>query len=339
MFEIYKNDCMWTGKVNEFRTAAYNTFSSVAGILDLSAQKLLSEMECDTVAADNLKSILRKAGIYAGEVFVSGKDKETSVHLSLDSCGGFGRCEGAVCGILESTFGMPFVRTGLRSCGKCHCSYVVKPSFSITTAVASAVKSRKKTSGDHALYALVDRHTYAMVLCDGMGSGEAAKEESKTAAKLLLELLCTGMKPEGAIGIINSMLLWAFSGSIAAIDLCLINLDDGTSTIYKCGGAGSFAKTGDDVVNISSPSLPAGSFANGDTEIFSVSSGSGSMLVMLSDGIISSGKCEWIRDMIDKYDGTEPEALAQMILKKAGERFPSGIPDDMTVLAAYILAV
>ena len=338
MFDIYKNDCMWTEKVNEFRTTAYSTFSAIAGILEISADKLLDGSECDGVAADNLKSRLRKEGILANNIFVSGKEDEMQIQIKLDSCGGFGRCEGAVCSILEDTFGRPFVRTGLRSCGECVCSYVVKPAFSITTAVASAVKTKKKVSGDHALYALLDRHTYALILCDGMGSGELAREESRTCARLLLRLLSHHIDPQTAINIINSMLLWAFSGSIAAIDLCLINLDDGSSQIYKCGGAGSYAKTKNTVTSIAAPTLPAGSFANGDTEIFSVDSERGSMVVMVSDGIISAenSRGSWIKEMIGQYDGTEPETLAQMILGHAKEISQSQPHDDLTVLAAYI---
>ena len=213
----------------------------------------------------------------------------------------------------------------------------MKPSFCVTTAIASAVKTKKKVSGDHAIYALLDRHTYAMILCDGMGSGEIAREESRTCARLLIELIAHNIKPESAINIINSMLLWAFSGSIAAVDLCLINLDDGSSVIYKCGGAGSFAKTKNVVTSISSPTLPAGSFTNSDTEIFNIPSEKGSMLVMVSDGVISaeSKHKPWILEMIDKYDGTEPEELTQLILSKAKE-ISANAEDDLTVMAAYI---
>lgn len=338
MFEIYKNDCMWTEKLSEFRTTAYSIFDGISGILGLGAKELSESIDCDSVAADNLKMLLRKEGISARDIFVSGKEDEMQVTLKLESCGGFGRCEKSVCSILEDALGKPFVRTGVRCCGECSFTYVVKPAFSITTAVASAVKAKRKVSGDHAMYALLDRHTYAMILCDGMGSGEIAREESRTASNLLLKLLCLKMKPETAINIINSMLLWTFSGSIAAIDLCIINLDDGSSKIYKCGGSGSYTKIKDSVEKISAPSLPAGAFATGDTEIFSVNSEKGSMVVMVSDGVTASenGKLSWIKEMIDEYDGTEPEALAQMILGKAKEISNSEPGDDLTVLAAYI---
>lgn len=338
MFEIYKNDCLWTEKLSEFRSTAYSIFDGISEVLGLESGELSEYIECDSVAADNLKAALKKEGILTKEVFVSGKENETQVMLKAESCGGFGRCEKLICKILESTLGRTFVRTGIRCCGECSFTYVVKPEFSVTTAVASAVKAKKKVSGDHAVYALLDRHTYAMILCDGMGSGEIAREESRTAANLLLKLLSIKMEPQTAINIINSMLLWTVAGSIAAIDLCIINLDDGSSKIYKCGGSGSYTKTKDTVQTIASPTIPAGAFVKGDTEIFSVDSERGSMLIMVSDGISASenGKIPWIKEMIDEYDGNEPEALAQMILGKAKEISNSEPNDDLTVLATYI---
>lgn len=338
MFEVYKNDCMWTGKINEFRAAVYTGFTGIADILGKSADALLRTADCDAAAADDLKSKFRKEGILTESIFVSGIKEETEVRIKLESCGGFGRCENAVCKVLESAFGMPFVRTGLRSCGQCSFTYVVKPSFSITTAVASAIKHNKKVSGDYALYALIDRHTYALILCDGMGSGEAARQESRTSARLLLRLMESGIDAQSAINIINSMLLCAFSGSVAAIDLCLISLDDGSAQLYKCGGSGSYAKTKDSVTHISSPTLPAGAFAGSETGCFSVPSERGSMLVMVSDGVSSSesSRIPWIKNMISDYDGTEPEALAQMILSHAKNLSGNQAADDLTILAAYI---
>ena len=338
MFEVYKNDCMWTQKIDECRGAVYSSFSGIADILAKSGNSLLNEAVCDSAAAEDVRLRLRKEGILTKEVFVSGSNENTSVRIKLESCGGFGRCENAVCKILEETFNQPFIRTGLRSCPDCRCTYVVKPSFSITTAVAGAIKANKKVSGDYVIYSLLDRHTYAIILCDGMGSGEVAREESRTSAGLLMRLLETGLEPQTAINLINAMLLCAFSGTLTALDLCLINLDDGTSRIYKCGGASTYTKTGTDVSHISAKTLPAGTFIIGDTEVFTIPSAKGSMVVLVSDGVASAekNKLPWIKNMISTYDGTEPEALASMILKKAKESFDSNPEDDLTVVAAYI---
>ncbi len=338
MFEIYKNDCVWTEKIAQLRGNTYSTFSAVSGILALCRENILKEGDCDSIVADNLRIRLRKEGIQTREVYVTGKDDDMEIHITLENCGGFGRCENAVYKVLEETLAKPFVRTGIRNCGECSSTYVVKPTFCVTTAVASAVKAKKKISGDHATFTLIDRHTYAMILCDGMGSGEIAREESKTCSNLLLSLLSHKVDVETAINIINSMLLWTFSGSVAAIDLCLINLDNGSSKIYKCGGVGSFAKIKNSVSSIESPTLPLGSFSSSDMEVFPVNSEKGSMLVMVSDGVISSEgeHNKWIAEIIDKYDGTEPNELSQMILSHAKEISKSSPEDDLTVMAAYI---
>lgn len=329
---------MWTEKIGQLRGNTYSTFSAVSVILGLCRDSILKEGECDSIMADNLRIKLRKEGIVAREVFVTGKDDDMEITINLENCGGFGRCENAVCKVLEETLSKPFVRTGVRNCGECSATYVVKPSFSVTTSVASAVKAKKRISGDHATFTLIDRHTYAMILCDGMGSGEIAREESKTCSNLLLSLLSHKVDVETAVNIINSMLLWTFSGSVAAIDLCLINLDNGSSKIYKCGGVGSYAKIKNAVSSISSPTLPLGSFSNSDMEVFSVDSEKGSMLVMVSDGVVSSdgGRNNWIAEIIGKYEGNEPHELSQMILSYAKEISDSSPNDDLTVMATYI---
>ncbi len=338
MFEVYKNDCLWTERLGEFQSAVYSGYNTVSAIFRKSADSLLSEGECDVAAADSVKINLRKDGILAENVFVSGTKEDTCVQIKLESCGGFGRCENAVCNVLEKTFNMPFVRTGLRSCDSCIHRYVVKPSFSITTAVAGAVKANRKVSGDYVIYALLDRHNYAIILCDGMGSGEIAREESRSSAKLLLRLLETGISPQDAINFINSMLLCSVTETVTAIDLCIISLDDGSSSIYKCGGATSFAKLGKSVTHVDSTGLPAGSFNKCDTDIFSVPSEKGSMVILISDGVIASESDSplWIKDVIEKYDGSEPEAVAQMILEKAKSSGSATVHDDLTVVAAYI---
>lgn len=338
MFEVYKNDCYWTEKISEFRGAVYDSFNGIAALLGKSADRLSSSPQYDYIASDDIRCRLKKEGIHTHSVYVSGEKEDTCVRIKLENCGGFGRCEGAVCKILESSLGMPFVRTGLRSCGECTHTYVVKPSFSITAAVAGAIKANKKVSGDYALYALVDRHTYALILCDGMGSGETAREESRCCARLLMRLLESGIDAQSAINIINSMLLCAFSGTLAAIDLCLINLDDASSRLYKCGGAVTYAKTPTQTLHISPLSLPAGSFVPGDTAVYTIDSARGSMVVLVSDGVSSSetSRLPWIKNMIESFDGTEPEALAHMILKRAKELSSSAPSDDLTVLAAHI---
>lgn len=335
MYEIYKNDSVWASKVQEVQASVYRSFDAMASLINETASRVLTADDCDTIASDDIYYRLKKEGISAKEVFVNGDGDNTKVYISLSECGGFGRCEGAVEKVLKNATGKNFVRTGLRHCGKCSFTYVVKPSFSISTAVAGAIKHSKKTSGDHAVYALIDRNTYALILCDGMGSGENARNESKLCSNLLMTLLESGLDVHNAISILNSMLISSFSDTLAAIDLCLINLNDGSTRVYKCGGADTYAKTDDNVVVVEGGTLPAGAIED-KCEFFTLPSKKGSMIVLVSDGIIAADKkSAWIKQMIESYDGTEPEPLAKQILEEA-KKINVKLKDDATVVASYI---
>ncbi len=336
MYEIYKNDCVWASKVGEVQSSVYQSFNAMSSLINQTAKKVLSANDCDTIASDDIFYRLKKEGIFAKEVFVNGDGDNTKIHITLSECGGFGRCEGAVEKVLKNATGKSFVRTGLRHCGKCSFTYVVKPSFSISTAVSGAIKHSKKTSGDHAVYALVDRDTYAIILCDGMGSGETARSESKLCANLLMTLLESGLDVQSAVSIINSMLISSFSDTLAAIDLCLINLNDGTTKVYKCGGADTYAKTDNKVETITAETLPVGATEN-KCEFFTLPSKKGSMIVLCSDGIVSANRKNsvWIKKIIESYEGTEPETLAKQILEEA-KKANAKLKDDATVVASYI---
>lgn len=338
MYEIYKTDCVWAGKIAELQSAVYDSFGGISRLMEISRGKLLSMPECDSVCADDIKFRLRREGIHAKSVFVSGSGDDTQIRVTLESCGGFGRCENTVRKVIGDACGKPFVKLGCRRCGECVCRYVVKPEFSISAAVASAIKTNRRVSGDYALYSLIDRTTYALILCDGMGSGESAREESRTCASMLMRMLETGMQPQDAMSMVNSMLLCASTGTLAAIDLCLISLTDGSSRLYKCGGASTYAKTDGSVTLIDSASLPAGALTSGDTGIFEISSKQGSMIVLVSDGVTSAEntRAPWIESVISEYNGSEPEPLARLILDRAKSSASKEIRDDITVVAAFI---
>lgn len=337
IYELYQNDCRWSRRTEEIQLAVYSSFSSVAELIRKNAAELCGKAECDCIMGEEVKCALRRNGIAASDVFVTGSGDDTVIKISPEECGGFGRCENAVCGVLEATLGRSFVRTGLRCCGECNHTYVVKPSFSVTAAVCGAVRANSAHSGDCAVYALLDRHTYAIILCDGMGSGDAAREESRLCASLLMRLLIVGLSPESALGMINSMLLCTSGGTLSAIDLCLISLDDGSSRLYKFGGADTYARVGGDVCRINARTVPVGAVVGEDGASFKIKSEKGDIIVLVSDGIASLEKNndDRINSVIKSYNGSEAHTLARLILdcaKKAG----ADSADDITVVAAYI---
>ena len=216
-----------------------------------------------------------------------------------------------------------------------------KPAYNTVSTVVRILEKKgyvdhKAYGKTHEYFPLVDRDTYAIILCDGMGSGETARSESKLCANLLMTLLESGLDVQNAVSIINSMLISSFSDTLAAIDLCLINLNDASTKVYKCGGADTYAKTDNKVETITAETLPAGATEN-KCEFFTLPSKKGSMIVLCSDGIVSADRKNslWIKNMIESFDGTQPEILAKQILEEA-KKANAKLKDDATVVASYI---
>ena len=67
-------------------------------------------------------------------------------------------------------------------------------------------------SGDaHLLRRLPDGRMLALI-CDGMGTGEAAREESERAARLIWRFLAAGVEPEAALKAANALLVRRWDG-------------------------------------------------------------------------------------------------------------------------------
>ncbi len=123
-------------------------------------------------------------------------------------------------------------------------------------------------------------------LSDGMGSGSQAAVDSKLTAKLFRRLIRLGMGCEGAVKLVNNIML-AKSGeeSFATLDIAKINLETGGVTLYKSGASATLIKYGDAVMMFSFPSNPVGIIPDMKLSRKECSFSEGDVLVMMSDGV------------------------------------------------------
>lgn len=131
-----------------------------------------------------------------------------------------------------------------------------------------SVKNKKgeKVSGDTGTWFRRDDGLLCMLLCDGMGSGEDAREESGLAVRLLQNFLKAGVEPEAAMQTVNSAL--ALKGEATkgctTIDLLTIELFTGLCSIYKFGAAPTYLRKKGEVSCVTGSALPAGIVAGDD---------------------------------------------------------------------------
>jgi stage II sporulation protein E len=206
-----------------------------------------------------------------------------------------------------------------------------------TVGISCMKRRGNPVSGDRGAYFKTDDGTLYVMLSDGMGAGEEAARSSATATKILERLLCSGVAPETAMHMLSDVMLLKNEDDTdcTAVDLICLNLFSGEMNMFKYGAAPSYLKRSGAVKRISGTSLAAGLGAPHDLpDRIKLEVGAGSVVVIVSDGVLSGGDDKWLADIITSFDGEYPKDLAREIVEAASKNeFPE---DDMTAIAIRV---
>ena len=208
----------------------------------------------------------------------------------------------------------------------------------IKTFVAKATKDGSPKSGDS--YSFAGRSDkYYTVLCDGIGSGEEAFNESNGTVDLLSRFLYTDFTEEQTLKTLNSLLMLKFDDErYVTFDLHVIDYGLKEVRLYKAGSPPSFIMSGGTVEKIEGRSLPMGILDNFEYNMFKRIIRKGDIIIMISDGIIDSVNLD-SKKSLEKYleiiKDQDPQVIANSILSYA-LRGQKEIMDDMTVLVTKI---
>lgn len=209
--------------------------------------------------------------------------------------------------------------------------------YKVTVAVSQEPKGGQEISGDTVIH-FKNGSRYFVILCDGMGSGRAAREISSLTARLFAEFFNSGIEKKSAVNMINSALaLNADRESFSSADILEIDLVTGVAEFLKIGSAQSFIKRGEDIEEISSSALPIGILENIEVTPQRYILSDKDMLLMVSDGVgeASSGvmKNDWIKKLF-RTAGLSDEELANRFLE--GARSRTVYSDDLTSVIVRI---
>lgn len=340
--EIYRIEKMWQGKMNEVYHASQSRLSAFSEILSAAHATLLQHYTFDRALADDIeRRLIASSKNFSAVTVMRDQDGDPTVILSLQGCEELSLFEKSTAEIISAACGRKMTRAGKRDCSDFTEKYVVKPSESVSFATQGKSCRKKGASGDSARWRLIDKSLYAAVLCDGMGTGEKAAMEARSAAETLLDLIESGVDGEAAVGIVNSLFIPYGEATFSATDLYLYNTAQKTVKIIKCGGVASFTKSGERVDALYSKSLPLGSVLKSGVETFTLPAKSGDITVMVSDGVLETTganalKDAWLIDELESFEGDNPRILADSIVQRALEKCQSEPKDDITVLAAII---
>lgn len=177
----------------------------------------------------------------------------------------------------------------------------------------------------------------AVLLSDGMGTGNSAALDSNMAVHLMEKLLSGGFSFESAVKFVNSsLIIKSTDESMATMDGLSVNLYTGEATFYKAGAAISFIRSDREVFVVEESSLPLGilrevSFAKESTVLCP-----GDIVLLVSDGI-TAGDCGWINDELLSWSTNNMEDLAGHIVQLAALRQDALTGDDLTAVAVKIV--
>ena len=192
-------------------------------------------------------------------------------------------------------------------------------------------KEGASVSGDSGCYFLTDAGVACLLLADGMGTGAAAAQDSRTLITSLERFLRAGIPVADALKAVSPALRLRSDGTrFTTLDALTLDLFTGRAESLKCGAAPSYLRMGGQWTVLRSKALPVG-LAEEDAlgEPMPLRLGHGDLCVLLSDGISDGMDDGWVRDTLLAHADDAPKTLAMQLVNGAAGR---GHDDDRTAL-------
>ncbi len=160
------------------------------------------------------------------------------------------------------------------------------PQWEAVAEFRQKTKRGNSVCGDR-VWQLRRENRYFLLLCDGMGTGEAAMEDGARAERLLSKLLAAGMAADDALETLNVTAILKEGAGECALDLVEADLSTGEAVLYKWGGAASYLMTAYGVKKVGTVSLPPGIGVGGthQPQQIRLSLRRGEALILTTDGI------------------------------------------------------
>lgn len=180
-------------------------------------------------------------------------------------------------------------------------------------------------NGDRCIHFPGTQGRYYVILCDGMGTGMGALQESRQATGILKGLLQAGFPAEYALQSLNSLCALRDRAGAVTVDLAEIRLDSGKTVLYKWGSAPSCLVSQGGAERIGAVGPPPGIWLEQPSEtVHAITLRRDQILVLVSDGFATD---EVLRCCTDSV-GQPPERLGPRLM----EGLHSGRGDDATAV-------
>ena len=212
--------------------------------------------------------------------------------------------------------------------------------YQLLYGAARVPKQGERCSGDNYTFCESPGSQAMISLCDGMGCGEPACEESGQVVELTENRLEAGFGPRAAFKLVNAVLLLAGTEQHpAALDMSCVDLYTGVLDVMKLGAAPTFVLGQEGAEVLEAGQVPAGILSEAEPVMLSRKLWDGDHIIMVTDGVLDAlpgeDKEQAMCQFLESLDFMPPQEMAERILEFALSFVP-GARDDMTVLTAGI---
>ena len=138
-----------------------------------------------------------------------------------------------------------------------------------------------------------------------------------------------GLANDIVLSLVNRLLKISLDDNFSSLDISVIDTKSGGLDVIKLGSASSFIIRRDSVEAVACSAPPAGIVDSPIPTTLRFQLYDGDMVAMMSDGVYDVLDAKGVVDVVDCAHTTNPQTLANELLKKAVEL---GAEDDCTVL-------
>lgn len=342
--QMYKEEKLWRERIKSVKLLAVQQLSDAGKVIEELMQEVTHNLNIDRELSTKIYKGLT-GNMVKSAIAVHIKNR-LEVYITLKNCHNCNYCSENIIPRLRELLDIDFVNVN-ESCviedKHCILHLAEKPKMRLNVYSNGVHKAESEISGDSYTYLQLDKGKYLLALADGMGSGEAAREESAASIEMYEDFATAGFNRETILEAINSVLLLDEGKEcFSTLDICTVDLYKGEAEFIKIGAVSTMIARGRSIEVLRSSSLPVGILGKVDREVFNRSIIKGDVIVMMTDGVIDSRggavrSEDWLLDVIKKRKNNNPKHIADSILEKAKENYKGGIGDDMTVLVAVVV--
>ena len=347
-FRLSKMNFIWSKKLDEEKKNFETQLNGVSKAISEIADNIDKENKSEDLFDDKKEQIvllLKQKNIIVQEISLTKKENDRyRVSLYIDNQDGENKGK-TIINIINKVLEEKVViqeREVIKNENTTKYEIISDDKFLLDIGISQYTKDGMSVSGDSTIKMKLKDGKYLLVISDGMGSGPEAKKSSQIVTKMLKRLLNSGFERDTSVELINSNLLNVADDVFATLDIAIIDLYKGNIEFIKNGACPTYIKNSKKVQIIKSLTLPTGVVNQINTDVFDKDIDSNDIVVMISDGIMDSNieyknKELWVKYFLEDMETTNPQKIADIILKESIDNNFGKVKDDMSIIVCKFI--